>query len=228
MFFYLNAGPVSPSLPSAILRLYPSEISEQCPVTYSSRYIVNFSAFFFRPSRSIYPCPLNALPLPLPLIDQAPVNKHKPGTGPRRLTSLLPLLAACSPFRREQHGQFLSLSTRPSVRDDTGGCWSRDGSTHLQVSGGVGPSHVREKVGVAAQLVNVDPVLLPIRQASSYKGLRRNAFINSSRDPLVVTRVKEEKWRWHTLASLLDTGLTGNCTSVAFSMVFSWRMSCCD
>lgn len=160
--------------------------------------------------------------------DQAPVNKHKPGTGPRRLTSLLPLLAACSPFRREQHGQFLSLSTRPSVRDDTGGCWSRDGSTHLQVSGGVGPSHVREKVGVAAQLVNVDPVLLPIRQASSYKGLRRNAFINSSRDPLVVTRVKEEKWRWHTLASLLDTGLTGNCTSVAFSMVFSWRMSCCD
>lgn len=170
MFFYLNAGPVSPSLPSALLRLYPSEISEQCPVTYSSRYIVNFSAFFFQTIKVHLSMSVKRPPI-ASSSDQAPVNKHKPGTGPRRLTSLLPLLAACSPFRREQHGQFLSLSTRPSVRDDTGGCWSRDGSTHLQVSGGVGPSHVREQVGVAAQLVNVDPVLLPIRQASSYKGL---------------------------------------------------------
>lgn len=31
-----------------------------------------------------------------------------------------------------------------------------------------------------------------------------------------------------TLASLLETGLTGNWTSVAFSIVFSCRMSCCD
>ena len=31
-----------------------------------------------------------------------------------------------------------------------------------------------------------------------------------------------------TLASLLATGLTGNWTSVAFNMVFSWRMSCWD
>lgn len=30
----------------------------------------------------------------------------------------------------------------------------------------------------------------------------------------------------NTLASLLTTGFTGNWTSVAFSIVFSWRMSC--
>lgn len=33
---------------------------------------------------------------------------------------------------------------------------------------------------------------------------------------------------YHTFASVVTTGLGGNCTSVAFSMVFSWRISCCD
>lgn len=32
----------------------------------------------------------------------------------------------------------------------------------------------------------------------------------------------------HTFASVVTVGLGGKCTSVAFKMVFSWRISCCD
>lgn len=78
---------------------------------------------------------------------------------------------------------------------------------------------MRKEVRVAAQLVDVKAVLLPVSQTAADKRLRRtrknsvclfHTFIYIKKNLAMLT-----------LASLLATGLAGNCTSVAFRMVFS-------
>lgn len=120
----------------------------------------------------------------------------------------------------------------PSVRDDAGGGEGRAGGVHLQVPGGAGPAHVGQQVGVAAHLVDVHAVFLSVRQAAPDEGLRGEGE-NKARSKIIRCRSHPRQFNWNggsllTLASLLETGLTGNWTSVAFSIVFSCRMSCCD
>lgn len=49
------------------------------------------------------------------------------------------------------------------------------GSGRLQGAGGVGASHVGQEVGVGTQLMDVEAVLLTVRQAPADKGLRSRA-----------------------------------------------------
>lgn len=165
------------------------------------------------------------------------------GVGVSRKLTLSP-----SPFlstrRWRREGNLLSEPSiaidRPvrSVGDDS---WrsSRAGGRGLQVSWRIGSPHVRQKVRVAAQLVNVEAVFLPVSQTAADKRLRRTK--TQLRPQIFPHRRFETKlslWAQNfqnfqcffkpTLASLLDTGLAGNCTSVALRMVFSWSMSCWD
>lgn len=85
------------------------------------------------------------------------------------------LLRARNSAEGEQLGLFAFLchSTRLSVWDDTGGAESWASSTHLQISRRAWSPHVREQVGVASHLVNVNAVLLPVCQATPYESLER-------------------------------------------------------
>lgn len=93
-------------------------------------------------------------------------------------TMAVPLFPqACASDELHRHGSNLvgllfyhSLSSL-SVWDDTGGGWSWDRSTHLQISRGAWPPNVRKQVGVTSQLVNIDAVLLPVCQAPPNEGL---------------------------------------------------------
>lgn len=67
---------------------------------------------------------------------------------------------------------------RPSVRDDAGRGEGRAGGVHLQVPGGARPPHVGQQVGVAAHLVHVHTVFLPVGQAAPDEGLRREKTQN--------------------------------------------------
>lgn len=119
-----------------------------------------------------------------------------------------------------------SYDTKLLIWDDTRWCKSWASSTHLQISRGARPPHVREQVRVFCNLVNINAVLLPVRQTTPYEGLERKRIIFSHVYYLKCFYM--DFYGEHTFASLLATGLTGNWTSVAFNMVFSCRMSCCD
>lgn len=49
------------------------------------------------------------------------------------------------------------------------------GGGGLQGAGGVGASHVGQEVGVGTQLMDVEAVLLAVRQTPANKGLRSRA-----------------------------------------------------
>lgn len=87
-----------------------------------------------------------------------------------------PSVSSPSSSAYEESTLFFSLVPlavrQPSVRDDAGGGEGRAGSVHLQVPGGAGPAHVRQQVGVAAHLVHVHTVFLPVRQAAPDESLQ--------------------------------------------------------
>lgn len=108
-------------------------------------------------------------------------------------------------------------------------------------------AYVRKQEGVTGQLMDINTVLLAIHQTPTNEGLQgwvgvdiktglvtlNGLFRTKVMDCLLMgvlkkAQQKEKKKRSCTLASGETPGLGGNCTSVALSIVFSCRMSCCD
>lgn len=91
-----------------------------------------------------------------------------------------------------------------------------------------GFSDVRHQEGVAGQLQHVHAVLLVVSQATSDEGLQQvgegvslvNVWISVCL--LLLSIPEENKGKMMaTFASVVTTGFGGNCTSVAFKIVFS-------
>lgn len=105
-----------------------------------------------------------------------------------------------------------------------GGGWKRRGKGGTAAQGF---SNVRHQEGVARQLQHVHAVLLVISQATSNEGLQEKKkkpiifgcllFKTFGNSLFYISEKNDE----HTFASVVTTGFGGNCTSVAFNIVFS-------